>query len=176
MKVAIGSKNPVKIAAVQEAFTKVWPEVSFQFVGIDAVSGVSNQPMSDEESINGATNRAKQALTETDADFGVGPKGGLQKVGEMWFDTGWIVIIDKNGRKGIGSTIRLETPKKVMNLIEEGKELGEVCDILFQQENSKQAGGYFGLVTNELISRKAGYTHGVIAALSAFINKDLFSN
>jgi len=31
MKVAIGSKNPVKLAAVEEAFKKVWPDQKFDF-------------------------------------------------------------------------------------------------------------------------------------------------
>ena len=61
MKVAIGSTNPVKIAAVKSAFKKVWPNKKFTFKGIKVNSGVSHQPMSDIESIKGAGNRAKKA-------------------------------------------------------------------------------------------------------------------
>ena len=76
MKVAIGSKNPVKIEAVKEAFGKVWPDQDFEFIGIEVPSGVPDQPMSDEESIKGATTRANNALDRLNADFGIGLEGG----------------------------------------------------------------------------------------------------
>lgn len=50
MKVAVGSENPVKIQAVAEAFEKVWPKKKFEVIGTKVPSGVSDQPMSDEES------------------------------------------------------------------------------------------------------------------------------
>lgn len=80
MKVAVGSKNPVKIAAVREAFTKVWPKKHFVFEGVAVSSGVSNQPMSDEESFRGARNRAERAMKQIDADFGVGLEGVFRKL------------------------------------------------------------------------------------------------
>lgn len=176
MKVAVGSKNPVKIAAVKEAFETIWPEKEFIFEGFDVSSGVSDQPMSDEESIRGATTRAKKAIGENDADFGVGPEGGLQQLGDTWFDTGWIVIIGKDGTFGIGSTIRLETPSKVMHLIREGNELGKVCDMLFEQTNSKHKSGFFGLMTNDALTRKSAYRDAVIAALAPFIQPKVFES
>lgn len=174
MKVAIGSKNPVKIAAVQEAFEKVWPGRSFEFDGVEVLSGVSDQPMSDEESITGATNRARRAREQKDADFGVGLEGGIQKIGERWFDCGWIVVTDRDGKLGVGSSIRMIVPQKMMALILSGKELGEVVDIVFGTKNAKQAEGHFGLMTNKGVTRKDGYRDGVIAALPIFITSHVF--
>lgn len=174
MKVAIGTKNPVKIAAVEEAFHKVWPEKEFGFIGVEVASGVSDQPMSDEESITGATNRAKMALEKEGAGFGVGLEGGLQKIGDRWFDCGWIVVLDNKDNKGVGASIKMEVPLKMMKHIHEGIELGKVVDIVFQVENSKHSQGHFGLMTGGTISRKEGYRDGVIAALAAFINPDIF--
>ncbi len=169
MKVAVGSKNPVKIAAAKAAFKKVWPEKKWEVVGVDVPSGVSDQPMSDKESIKGASNRARRALKEVGADFGVGMEGGLQKIGETWFDCGWMVVEDKKGRKGVASSVRMETPRKLMKLIKEGKELGEANDILFGRRNSKQAEGHFGLMTDNIITRKHGYQDAIVIALARFI-------
>lgn len=174
MKVAIGTKNPVKIQAVEEAFTKVWPDKKFEYIGVDVTSGVPDQPMSDGESIMGATNRAQAALEKLNSDFGVGLEGGLQLIGDKWFDCGWIVVLDSKGHKGVGSSIKMEVPPKMMKLIQEGKELGKVVDILFHVENSKQTNGHFGLMTGKTITRKEGYRDGVIAALAAFINQQVF--
>ena len=48
----------VKIACVQQAFEKCFPEEHFSFEGINVASGVSDQPMGDEETLLGAQNRA----------------------------------------------------------------------------------------------------------------------
>lgn len=174
LKVAVGSKNPVKIEAVKEAFQKVWTGKTFEFIGTEVLSGVPDQPMSDEESIKGATIRANNAIKSLLADFGVGLEGGLQKIGERWFDCGWIVVIDREGRTGFGSSLRMEAPKKMMELIHQGIELGKVNDLLFKTENSKHDQGHFGLMTDNVISRKEGYRDGIIAALAAFMHPELF--
>ena len=174
MKIAVGSQNPIKIKSVELAFKAVWPDKEWEVLSIDVSSGVSDQPMSDEESIKGAGNRAKQAIEKTQADYGVGIEGGIQKIGENYFDCGWVVILDKEKNQGIGSTIRMITPLKMIEMVKQGTELGKVNDILFNKSNSKQAQGHFGLMTNNAITRTDGYKDGVIAALSRFLHPDLF--
>lgn len=174
IKVAIGSKNPVKINAVKEAFRLVWPEKRFTFEAIELPSGVSDQPMSDEESIIGARNRAKRSREILSAEYGVGIEGGMQKIGNKWWDCGVIVVQRKDGKEGTASSIRMEVPTKILNLIMQGMELGKACDLIFNKKNSKQNMGHFGLMTNGVISRQQGYRDGVIAALAVFLHPDLF--
>src|SRR6266568_722375 len=147
MKIAIGSKNPIKIKAAITAFQKVFPQEKLEVIGVEVISEVSNQPMSDKESIKGAETRARKAISLLQADYGVGMEGGLQEIDGMWFDCGWIVIIDKFGDKGIGSSGRIHTPKKIMDLIHQGLEIGHANDLLFQKKNSKESLGHFGLMT-----------------------------
>lgn len=174
MKVAVGSKNPVKIEAVRLAFEAVWPDEVWEVVGTDVTSGVSDQPMSDRESIKGAKNRANRALKKANADFGVGLEGGIQKTAGEWFDSGWMVVVDKAGTIGIGSSIKMHTPDKFMEYVHKGLELGEVCDIIFKRKNSKHAEGQFGLMTKNLITRTEGYRQGLISALVRFIHPELY--
>lgn len=134
MKVAVGSTNPVKIQAVSKAFKKVWPKKKWEVIGIKVPSGISDQPMSDEESIKGATNRARRAIKKLNADYGVGLEGGIHKIGKKWFDCGWMVVIDKKGGLGIGSSARIETPKVMIKMIKKGMELGDVNDVLFKKK------------------------------------------
>ena len=142
MKIAVGSKNPVKIACVKEAFEKVFPDIAWEVEGVDVASGVPDQPMSDVESITGARNRAQGARDALGADYGVGLEGGLQEIENNWFDSGWIVIVDAAGNEGMGSTIRMLTPEKMMEMIKGGMELGHVNDKLFGVENSKHGDGH----------------------------------
>lgn len=174
MKVAVGSENPVKVMAAEKAFSAVWPNKKWEVVGVKVSSGVSDQPMNDLESIKGATNRAKRAIKLAKADFGVGFEGGVQKIGKYWLDGGIMVVVDKKGRTGIGSSPRIETPPKIMKLLLQGRELRTANDIVFGIKNSKQGQGHFGLMTKGLITRTDGYRDGLIMALSRFIHPELF--
>ena len=174
MRVAVGSKNPVKIEATRLAFEALWPEELWEVSGADVSSGVSSQPMSDEESIAGARNRARQAIEKTGADYGVGLEGGLHKIGEHYFDCGWVVAINREGVEGIGSTAKILTPPRIMELIHQGMELGEANDVVFGTTNSKQNEGHFGLMTKNVITRADVYMQGVIMALSRFVHPHLF--
>ena len=55
MKILVGSKNPVKIEAVEETFLKYFKKV--EVIGIEVDSNVPNQPIN-EETFEGAENRA----------------------------------------------------------------------------------------------------------------------
>lgn len=173
--IAVGTKNPAKLKAATEAFEKVWPEKKWQVVACEVASGIPAQPMSDEEAIEGATNRAKRALALIkEATYGVGLEGGLSQVGEDWFDCGWAVVVNREGMVGKTSSARIPTPEMMMKLIREGKELGEVLDILMKRENVKQAEGHVGILTNKTVTRTDIYRDGLIIALGRFLHPELF--
>lgn len=174
MKIAVGSQNIVKINACKTAFNKVWPNIDWIVEGIEVDSEVSKQPMTDEESIRGAINRAKKAIKLLKADFGVGLEGGMQQIGNYWFDCGWIAIVDKNSKIGLGSSLKILVPEKMMTLIRQGKELGDVIDIFFKGKNLKQKNGHFGCMTNNAVTRTSGYVDGIISSLVRFIHPELF--
>ena len=168
MLVAIGSRNPVKINSARRAFELTWPDESWVFAGHAAESGVSRQPLTDAETINGARNRSLAALEQLGADYGVGIEGGLQRTGDRWFAGVWVAVIDKQGKEGVGGALKVTVPTSVMRLVHGGLELGEACDQAFNRSNSKQHEGIFGLLTNGLLSRTIVSTEAVIAALTAF--------
>ncbi|OGZ53372.1 MAG: hypothetical protein A3B25_00095 [Candidatus Ryanbacteria bacterium RIFCSPLOWO2_01_FULL_48_26] len=173
-KVAVGSKNKPKMEAVRAAFEKVWPEEAWEVVGVEVESGVGSQPMSDEEAITGARNRARQALQAENSDYGVGIEGGIHQTAGTHFAFGWMVIVDKNRKEGIGSSIRMRVPPRAIDIIQDGKELGDADDVLFGKSDSKHREGFFGLMSKNLITRSSGYTDGVIVALTRFIHPHLF--
>jgi non-canonical (house-cleaning) NTP pyrophosphatase len=87
--------------------------------------------MTDDETIRGAQNRAKAALdAHADAVFGVGLEGGINKLGDRWYEGGWIAVTDRSGNWGLGSTARFELSHKIVSQILAGKELAEVIDEL----------------------------------------------
>jgi non-canonical (house-cleaning) NTP pyrophosphatase len=63
-----------------------------------------------------------------DALFGVGLEGGINKLGDRWYEGGWIAVTDRAGAWGIGSTAKFELSKKIVDQLLAGKELAEVID------------------------------------------------
>jgi len=175
IKVAIGSRNIVKIQAVKKAFQSVWPDKNFKFISVEVNSRVNSQPMSDQESIRGAKNRAKEAIEKTNAYFGAGLEGGICQIENQYFVRAWIVIVDQRGNLGMSSTLSAPLSRKFLKLINNGKELGEVTDIISQQKDTKYKQGYFGFISDDLITREKAYIDGVIVALAKFKKFDVFS-
>lgn len=173
-QVIIASKNPVKIQCVKQAFEKVFPDQVFQFKGISVPSGVSDQPMTDEETFAGARNRAINAgKAEAEAHYWAGVEGGIQKNGSEMEAFAWVVILsaDKSGK---ARTASFQLPPAVVELIDQGMELGHADDMVFKRNNSKQKNGAVGILTNDLIDRVGYYEPAVILALIPFLNEALY--
>lgn len=174
MLVAVGSHNPVKIAATRAGFAAVWPEVALEVIGVDVPSGVSDQPMDNAESIRGARNRATRALQDAQADYGIGIESGLEQIEGIWFSTGWIAIVDREGREGLSSSLLRPVPLPSMELVLQGTELGFANDQVFSKSNSKQGTGLIGLLTNDVLTREGVFRDAVISALARFLQPHLF--
>ncbi|MEJ7901378.1 MAG: inosine/xanthosine triphosphatase [Thermomicrobiales bacterium] len=174
MRVAVGSLNPVKIAATAAGFSTVWSEEDWQCDGCLVPSGVSEQPMSNSESIGGARNRAVQARDALGAGYGVGIESGLEEIDGIWFSTGWVVIVNGHGAEGISSSMLRPVPLPSMELVLQGLELGAANDIVFGKTNSKQTNGLIGLLTNDILTREGVFRDAVISALARFLHPGLF--
>ncbi|MBZ9729051.1 inosine/xanthosine triphosphatase [Salegentibacter sp. JZCK2] len=175
-KVIIASKNPVKLKAVKEGFTKMFQEETFNFKGISVPSGVQDQPMEDDTTLRGALNRANNAMAKVqNADYWVGIEGGIEKTGEKEMQAfAWIVVKSRQ-YIGKGKTGTFFLPDEIISLINEGKELGEADDIVFGQNNSKQKNGAVGILTGNVIDRADLYSQGVILALIPFKHTSYYS-
>jgi inosine/xanthosine triphosphatase len=176
IKIVVASTNPVKVNTARLAFEKVFGHNDFEFVPVKAASGVSDQPKSDQETLLGANNRVKDAKRIFPfAEFYVGLEGGVEDVDGELHEFAWIVIHDHTGKVGKGKTCTFMAPPIFRKMvIEDGKEIGDISDIVFGQENSKQDMGAIGLLTRGVIDRTELYRHAVVSALIPFIQTDLY--
>jgi len=174
-QIVVASTNPVKIECASLGFQQMFPEIDNVTVqGIAVPSGVSDQPMEQDETLLGATNRAKNArLQMPDADYVVGIEGGVLQFDEQLGAFAWIVI-ESNGIWGRAQTGIFYLPQEVSRLIlDEGMELGHADDVVFGRENSKQSSGSIGLLTNNVMTRTDFYVTAVVMALIPFKNSHL---
>lgn len=165
MKIAVGTKNPVKIDAVRTAFQTMLPDEAFEIIGVDVSSGVSDQPMSDEESIKGARVRAKNAFKEVpDADIAIGLEGGLQQVGDLCFTGNLACAVTKDGRTGYGISPKVAAPAELIHQVEQGKNLSEAVESVLGIADIGKKEGLLGYMTNGHVTRKSASAQSVIAA------------
>lgn len=174
-KIIISSKNPVKIQSALLAFQEMFPEQEFETEGIAVPSGVSDQPMSDEETLRGALTRIENASRERPgADFWVGMEGGNEdKEGKME-GFAWMVVKGKDGTIGKGRCATYVLPEAIATLVRGGMELGDADNVVFGVENSKHGLGITGLLTHGVLNRTKYYVHGMFFALVPFKNKELY--
>jgi inosine/xanthosine triphosphatase len=173
-KIVVASKNPVKVQAALNGFQEMFPNEVFEAEGISIPSGVKDQPIGSEETFTGAHNRVKGAKgARPDADYWVGIEGGnIAENGEMEV-MAWIIILS-DSKMGKGRTAGFFLPPRIVDLINEGYELGHADDIIFGVDNSKQTGGSSGLLTDNVMTRLRFYVPAVILALIPFKKPALF--
>jgi len=174
-KIVVASKNPVKVQAVKNGFLRMYPDESPHILCVSAESGVSEQPTSDQETLQGAINRAQAAEREVqNADYWVGIEGGIEEHDGEMSAFAWVVI-KSAALLGKGRTGTFYLPPQVANLIQQGVELGEEDDIVFNQSNSKQKNGAIGILSGNAVTRTQLYEQAVIFALVPFKNPQLYS-
>ena len=174
LKIVIGSKNPIKIEATKNAFEKVFG-LSVEIIAVSVSSGVSDMPISFEEMLDGAKNRADRARQKIDADFGVGLEGGFENEKIGTFLSGFVAIVDRQGVWGYAQGSGLFMPEKIVKKVrEQKKELGDVMDEMRGLKNTKQHEGCVGFMTDNLIPRKSAFEATIIYALSRFTKKEMF--
>ena len=200
--IAVGSKRGPKLNAVKEALnafsSSLSPDTQFELVGIEVDSGVSHTPVSQEELMRGARQRAEalvQLSLENDAPwrYFVGLEGGLNIFQENASRTGtlrksdvvriahrrvflesWAYVSD--GAQGYyGRSGGIELPESLAHeVLENGTELAVAIDRFAGAVGIRDAQGAWGVLSNELITRQEAFRVAVVAAFAPFYNGKLY--
>lgn len=186
---AVGSKNPVKVSAAEQGIRNAFrplvsdPEiVTFKY---DVPSGVSAQPMTDDETNQGAHTRAINAYEahilehNTPPTFAVGLEGGIFQSSTSSTSSSemhccaWMVVF--NGQQfGSARTATFQLPPQIAALVLQGIELGAADDAVFKSKNSKQNGGTVGHLTRGGIDRVGYYVPAVELACLPFLWGEMY--
>ncbi|MFQ6051577.1 MAG: inosine/xanthosine triphosphatase [Candidatus Hydrothermarchaeota archaeon] len=172
IKVAVGSKNPVKIEATRKIFKRVFENVEIISCRVDTPL----QPFNDEILIN-AIKRGKEALNKTGADFGVGIEAGLTKnphASTGYVDVQWCAIIDKEGKVFVGSSPGFEVPKRVIDEILNGKEMEEIMEKVSGINKIGEKEGAIGFLSKGITDRLSLTEQCVLMALVPIISRSLY--
>ncbi len=170
--VHVGSTNPVKLAAVRETFQGYDAAAELTIVGREVSSGVSDQPVSLDETIRGAINRARNAFHG--CDLSVGLEDGLVAV--PYTQSGYMnicaCVIFDGRREFLGLSSAFEYPVEVVRLIiEEGLDVTRAFRQTGLSDNPTlgSAEGAIGILTKGRLTRTDYAKQAVATALIHYI-------
>lgn len=176
MIIAIGTKNLAKNAGFKTVASQIWTDA--KYVSLDTNSQVSNQPLTLEETILGAKNRAYAALEKVPkATLGVGMEGGIFTNYFGTFLGGWVVIVDRTDVIGVGSSAFIKLPSSLSDRIISGEELGPIIQEKMNDEknNIRHSEGTAGILTKGLYVRSQEFADATKCAIAPFISKEFYS-
>lgn len=183
--VAVGSTRRPKLDAVRAALATAGPhlrgDAQFEVVGVDVPSGVGHTPLSRDDLMAGARQRA-EALRKIARERGVpwklfaGLEGGLDVLEQdgrrLVFLESWAYVSDTNGRSAFGRSGGVMIPEELARrVVDEGIELSTAIDAFAGQRGVRDAQGAWGVLTHNLITRQEAFRVAVVSALAPFFGR-----
>ncbi len=184
--VRVGSVNEPKLAAVRSAIGAYAPDARVE--GVTVASGVPDQPIGFAEIICGARNRATAAMSGFPCDLAVGIEDGLVPLptGDSereaaYLNIGCVAITDGE-RTSIGFSSAFGYPLEcTIPAVRDREPIGAVFDRLWEAHRGESAAkpsalstGNIGRLSNGALPRAEYARHGVLCALVAFVQPDLY--
>jgi inosine/xanthosine triphosphatase len=180
--VAVGSMRRPKLDAVRQALNVIAPrlgaETLFDVVGVEVPSGVRHTPLSREEIMTGARQRAEALLhiaCEKNArwKYLVGLEGGIDIIherGARWvFLENWAYVSDGAGRASYGQSGAISIPEPlVKSVVDDGIELSAAIDTFGGGHGIRDAQGAWGVLTDNLVTRQDSFRIAVVNAFAPF--------
>ncbi|MBJ7449947.1 MAG: DUF84 family protein [Parachlamydiales bacterium] len=180
MIIAIGTKNSAKVQAVRELILN-YSALCFATVrSVSTSSNVSDQPLTLEETIQGAKSRALNAYELVDGcTFGIGIESGLfpcHSVRSEYLHTCAGCVFDgKNYYLGLSTSFEVP-PHILKHLIDDHMDLAQAClhVKITKDQNIGMNEGLVGLLTNGRVNRKDYSKECLTMALIQLENAHLF--
>lgn len=182
MIIAIGTTNPIKIQAVEETIQDYPILANAKIHSFSVTSDVSDQPLSIEETIQGAKNRARKAFEACPScRYSFGIESGLFEANgtQTGFLESTICCIYDGMNYHTGLSCGFEVPPQILQLVlEEKKDLGQACHESGITTNAKlgAAEGLVGILSKGRLTRKFYTTQSVITALIQIENQSWYQN
>jgi len=181
VKIAVGSKNPVKVQATKNILEKIFSEQNIdgniEIIPKNVDSEVSDQPVGMEQTIEGAVNRAKNAFSE-DVTLSVGIESGLMETPQTitgFIDLQWCAVHDGE-KTTLGVSAGFEYPPHVIKEVLQGREVGHVMDQLTGIDELGKKTGAVSYLSNGLLDRLGNTEQCVLMAMIPLINNELYFN
>ncbi len=175
--VAVGSRNVAKTLGVRRAFSAFFPRIEVKEV--DTTSLVRTQPLSLEETAEGAQERAVFALEFARPDFGVGVEAGVIGMGKAWpghyLNLQVAAVVDFQGQLAFGFSSGFPIPERFVTKLKENREeLDRYTHELTGAKKVREEHGIVYHLSGKRLSRVEMTEQCVSMALIPWLNKKVY--
>ena len=157
MDFIIGTTNKAKLRACEKVLKEYYP--NSKITGRSVSSDVSNQPFGDEETQEGALNRARKAREFGGDAVGIGLEGGVRLINDQLYICNWGALHLPDGTEFTAGGAQILLPDEIAREVLSGKELGPVVEHYFSKKNVRHNEGAIGILTNGAVSRTDLFAH-----------------
>jgi len=158
MKINIGTENPSKVSALRDILLDYHLFAQAEVVSYHVSSGVIDQPMTLDETMLGAENRARRCYT-ADCRFSVGIESGFLEAarvrGGLMEVTICAIYDGENVYHGFSSCFNC--PEDIMAYLRQGKNLNDAAFLAGYTTNpeiGKSGDGVISILTRGRVTRK----------------------
>lgn len=174
MKIVIWTTAAPKVAAIEEA-VKTCPYfewINVEIVPLKVESGISDMPLSEEENMTWARNRAINAKKEEMADFYVWMEGWTTMIWDKAYLFWVVYIMDNEWNWHFWFSNRMEVPEIFRKRIYDNLEdLGPVLTEITWVEWASKKTWAFWAWSDDMLTRKDQFLLAFLSAIPAFYNK-----
>lgn len=174
MKILVWSTNPVKVNAVKSCVEKYphFQNMQVEVVWVNVNSEVSDMPLSRDEILLGARNRAHNLRKSYDADLYVGMEWWADQIGKKAYLYGVTHILSTSWEEHIGFSAAIEIPHQIQVWIfVHGQELGPLQDKISGEKDTKKKLWSHGMWSDSMMNRQFEFETAFFCAISPFYNK-----
>ncbi len=172
MDIFVASTSEHKIGATRDAAKIAFHGKTLNIKGHKAASGINEQPIGNEETLQGAFNRLtnlKTVIGGTRYDLLVAMENGLFVVNmngtDMWIDSGWVIAQDADGRQAIAQTAGVPFPTADVEIARaEGFATVTAGSVIARQPGVDGTNPH-GYLTNSLVHRTETLKQAILAAM-----------
>ena len=174
MKIAIWTKSPPKVAAIEEAIKKCiyfkWENI--ELIPLKVESNISDMPLSLQENMIWAKNRAENCEKEVEADFYIWMEGWTTIIEDKAYLFWVVYILDNNSKWHYWFSNMMEVPEFFREKIyEKWLELGPILTEATQEIWASQKWWAFWHWSDDMLTRKDQFMFAFLSAIPAFYNK-----
>lgn len=174
MKIAIWTKSPPKVEAIKSSVKDIPYFINEKIVILteSVSSDVSDMPLSLDENMDWAENRAKNLVKKwIQADLYIGMEWGTSIINWKAYLFGVVYVFDgKEWHFGISNM--LEIPEKIKTpLYEEWKELWPLMSAISGEENLWHKNWTFWMLSDNILLRSEQFIIAFKSAICPFYNK-----
>ena len=175
MKIAIWTIRKAKVEWIKEWVSKCpyFKDKKVEYILEKVSSDISDMPLSLEETMQGAKNRARNLKKKwIDADFYIGIEWWTYIVQDKAYLVGLVYIENNEGEGHFGFSPAIEVPEKIRKMLyEDWKELWPIMEELSWIVDIRSENGSMGAWSDDMLQRKDEFVQAFQAAISPFFNK-----